>query len=211
MHWDVSAIIAWLKAKEQPLQLLVSAAGLTGMVYGLHVLMVERTNIPICSAEVLAAAGKGSFLEEQQLTVEVAGAVVEPGVWQLAVGSRVAEAIKKAGGFSQRADRTFAAQGLNLARNLQDGEKIYVPFTGEAQPGGQQLAQPATSQSVSQSTNLISINQASAEKLQTLTGIGEARAAQIVENRPYTTVDELLQKKILSETVFGKIKGQLTL
>jgi protein involved in polysaccharide export with SLBB domain len=88
--------------------------------------MVERAQIPACSQEVLASAGQESFLEEQRITVEVAGAVREPGVWQLAIGSRQADAVEKAGGYSQRADRTFVLKNMNLAQPLEDGQNLQI-------------------------------------------------------------------------------------
>jgi competence protein ComEA len=166
--------------------------------------MVERAQIPACSQEVLASAGQESFLEEQRITVEVAGAVREPGVWQLAIGSRQADAVEKAGGYSQRADRTFVLKNMNLAQPLEDGQKIYIPFEGES-------TQPANSQGQSVPTatpgSLISLNTASAKDLQTLPGIGEARAAAIIEGRPYTSLNELTEKKILTETLWKDIQS----
>ncbi|HCR81614.1 MAG: hypothetical protein UX28_C0003G0168 [Candidatus Pacebacteria bacterium GW2011_GWA1_46_10] len=193
------------------LQLLSGTVGLIGIAYGLQVLMVERAEVPLCSAEVLAAVGEQSFLKEQQLTVEVAGAVVNPGVWQLPVGSRVALAIEKAGGFSQRADRDFTVKGLNLADPVKDGQKIYVPFAGE-KPEQQATAGNASEQSsVDSVADKISVNTATAESLETLPGIGETRATKIIENRPYHTLDELVVRKVLTEGIFDEIKELISL
>jgi DNA uptake protein ComE-like DNA-binding protein len=55
----------------------------------------------------------------------------------------------------------------------------------------------------------IDINRAKAEELMTLKGIGDARAAAIIKGRPYTRKDELVQKKILPESVYNEIKDQI--
>jgi len=58
-------------------------------------------------------------------------------------------------------------------------------------------------------TELIDINRAKAEELMTLKGIGEARAAAIVKGRPYARKDELVQKKIIPESVYNDIKDKI--
>jgi len=208
MQWSAKLFQNFGGNRGAALQLLSGISGLIGVVYGLQVLMVERAHIPVCSAELLDSVGQQYFLKDQQLTVEVAGAVVQPGVWQLPVGSRIAEVINKAGGFSQRADRTFAAKGLNLADTIKDGQKIYVPFTGENTET--ETAKTSGSQSIT-SAGQTSINTASVKELETLPGIGEIRAADIIENRPYTSVDELLSKAVVTVSIFEEIKGLISL
>jgi DNA uptake protein ComE-like DNA-binding protein len=58
-------------------------------------------------------------------------------------------------------------------------------------------------------TDLIDINRAKAEELMTLKGIGEARAAAIIKGRPYARKDELVQKKIIPESVYNEIKDRI--
>jgi competence protein ComEA len=215
MQWSVILSKFFGGNRGAALQLLSGIVGLIGIAYGFHTLMVERAQIPVCSAELLTAVGEQSFLTKQQLTVEVAGAVVEPGVWQLAVGARVAEAIDQAGGFSQRADRTFAANGLNLAAPLEDGQKIYVPFAQEssADQVGQSTQNQDSSTAAQNNTaaNVISVNSASSDELDGLPGIGQARAASIIENRPYTTLNELVSKGALTQGLFNDLAGLIAL
>jgi comEA protein len=187
-------------------QIFCGSIGFITLVYGLNTLMIERSRVPVCSAEVLETIGQESFLNEQRITVEVAGAVREPGVRQLPAGARIAEALEKAGGFSQRADRQFTVQGLNLADLLKDGQKIYVPFEGET------AALAGTSgSSENSSQKKVSINTASLQELQTLPGIGEVRAGDIIQNRPYAALEDLMAKSVLTETVFTDIKEQIAL
>ena len=120
------------------------------------------------------------------ITVHVAGAVLSPGLCRLWEGSRVADALEKAGGASADAQ----LDDLNLAGKLADGQKVMVPRKAqpEAQPAaGQVTAQPAST--------LVNLNTATPEQLDALPGVGPAMAAKIIEyrqkNGPFTTVDEL--------------------
>jgi len=60
-----------------------------------------------------------------------------------------------------------------------------------------------------QKTELVDINRAKAEELMTLKGIGEARAKAIIKGRPYARKDELVQKKIIPESVYNEIKDKI--
>jgi competence protein ComEA len=120
------------------------------------------------------------------ITVHVAGAVLSPGLCRLREGSRVADALEKAGGASADAQ----LDDLNLAGKLADGQKVMVPRKAqpEAQPAaGQVTAQPAST--------LVNLNTATPEQLDALPGVGPTMAAKIIEyrqkNGPFTTVDEL--------------------
>jgi len=72
------------------------------------------------------------------------------------------------------------------------------------------FAAPGDSVLVAQSkTELIDINRAKADELMTLKGVGEARAAAIIKGRPYARKDELVQKKIIPESVYNEIKDKI--
>ncbi len=122
------------------------------------------------------------------VVVHVAGAVAEPGVYELPSGARVHQAIEAAGGVLPRADPAV----LNLAALLADGERIYVPRPGESVP----LPTSGTaSGSVGDPPGPIDVNHATIEQLDELPGIGPATAAAIVdhreENGPFAGVDDL--------------------
>jgi len=150
-----------------------------------------------------------SVIDENQATssaeifVDVSGAVLKPGVYRLAYGSRVADAINTAGGFSSSADSNFISKSLNLAQKLSDGAKIYIPKKGES---GQTLG---TTQS-SLNSSLVNINSASLDQLDALPGIGPATAQKIISARPYSRVEELLEKKIVGASTFEKIKDKIS-
>lgn len=142
------------------------------------------------------------------IIVEVAGAVVSPGVQQVPATARVGEALDRAGGLHQEADTHFVAKYLRLAQPLSDGEKIYVPFAGEF---SSEKSVVSTDAPMGVETGGISINTASEKELQSLPGIGAARSAAIVAARPYTAIDQLLSKEVLSQAVFEAIASELRL
>jgi competence protein ComEA len=129
--------------------------------------------------------------------VQVAGAVRDPGVYQLASGTRVFQAVVAAGGFIEEADEDAVA----LAAELWDGCRVYVPRFGEAVnheaqgPVESSEGLSGGSNAGGGSTSLVSLNRASAEELDTLPGIGPALAQQIIAYRetlgPFTSIDQL--------------------
>ena len=143
--------------------------------------------------------------DSQELVVEISGSVEKPGVYKLAASSRVEDLLILAGGLSASADRNWVETNLNRAAKLTDGQKIYIPKQGEVQISTQ------TSSVSGFSTQIISINTASSSQLESLWGIGESRAASIIENRPYSDINELLTKKVIPGNVFEKIKAKISI
>jgi competence protein ComEA len=149
-----------------------------------------------------------------KIYLDIAGAVNKPGVYQLNLGSRLKDAIKIAGNLSDDADKDFFARNFNLARIVSDQEKIYVPSVWEVQNGyfaeSQQilnyLSPTNNSSLLTANSSLININSATLDELDTLPGIGQVTAQKIIENRPYQSIDELLNKKVVNKSVFKKIK-----
>ena len=104
----------------------------------------------------------------RDVVVHVAGAVERPGVYRLPAGSRVTDAVRRAGGFARRANH----DAINLAARLSDGQQVVVP-----RPGA-----PAASAAGAQS-GPISLGSASVEQLDQVEGIGPVTAQKIVEFR----------------------------
>lgn len=138
----------------------------------------------------------------KQVVAEVAGAVEKPGVYKLEKESRIENLLIAAGGLSETADRAWVEQNINRAAKVLDGQKIYIPKTGEA--GGYSADIPGTS------TGLINVNTASKGQLESLPGIGPVRAQTIIDNRPYSAVDELRIKKIIPSNIYEDIKEKIT-
>jgi competence protein ComEA len=123
------------------------------------------------------------------VVVHVAGAVAVPGVYTLAGGSRVADAITAAGGAAPDAE----LDAVNLASRVADGQRIYVPHAGEVDPASLPSLGGAAGSSLP--VGPVDLNTATAEQLDQLPGIGPATAAAIVDDRqrngPYATVADL--------------------
>jgi len=117
------------------------------------------------------------------LMVDVAGAVRRPGLYRFELGSRVADAIARAGGLARRAERT----AVNLAAPLADGEQVLVAARGSPSVGA--------AGAPSGTTGPVSLSSATAEQLDTLPGVGPVTAQKIIEYRqahgPFTSVDGL--------------------
>jgi len=143
------------------------------------------------------------------LTVHVAGAVGQPGVYQLPRGSRVQDAIEAAGGFSTEAD----PQTLNLAARLEDGSQVYVPAEGEERPASVSTAQSSTADD-SSPLYPININTASIEELQLLPGIGESKAESIVEYREanglFASIEDIMEVSGIGQSTFDEFKELIT-
>jgi competence protein ComEA len=141
-----------------------------------------------------------------EIVVDVGGEVITPGVYKLPTGARIGDALVLAGGLSAEADRQWVAQMMNLAQEIKDGGKIYIPTMNKT---NNQI--PITNnQTISNQTKTININTASTAELDTLVGIGEVRAQAIVANRPYGSTEELVSKAKIPEGVYEKIKDQVS-
>lgn len=136
---------------------------------------------------------------KKELKIDVSGAVVKPGVYNLPEGSRVQDGLISASGLAFDADRNWVDKNINLAQKVSDGFKIYIPKKGESYALGSQTK-----------SSFININSASASELDSLPGVGLATAQKIIDGRPYSDINELLSKKIVKSSVFDKIKGSIS-
>lgn len=139
----------------------------------------------------------------QPIVVHIDGAVKKPGVYELPEQSRVQDLVKRAQGFTEDADRGHIAQQLNLSKQLTDEEKIYIPFHTQST-----VSDPQT---VSSEGNKISINNSSSDELDSLPGIGVVTARKIIDARPFSSTEQLLQQKIVSASTYEKIKDAIGL
>lgn len=138
------------------------------------------------------------------LVVDVEGAVLRPGVIELPPGSRVADAIEAAGGYSANADLAAAAAQVNLAETLRDEQQIVVPLIGGPGGGG----------SGASGSGLVDLNTASADELDALPGIGPVTVEKIVAARseqPFGSLDEMVTRKVLTSAQVDKIRDLVTL
>ena len=178
------------------------ALGMVGvgcLLYGLWgVIWPEPAVVEIVQSSSIEKGG--------EIVVDVGGEVITPGVYKLPTGARIGDALVLAGGLSAEADRQWVAQTINLAQEIKDGGKIYIPTRNEI---NNQI--PITNnQTISNQAKTININTASVAELDKLTGIGEVRAQAIVANRPYGSTEELVSKAKIPESVYEKIKDQVS-
>jgi competence protein ComEA len=135
--------------------------------------------------------------EGTPIRVQIAGAVVSPGVYELRSGDRLIDILAAAGGPRDGA----ALDELNLAHRLRDAEKITIP--SHTMPRAQR-AQPLAPGSK------LDLNVASQDQLDALPGVGEAYARRIVDSRqvdgPFQTPRELVDRRVLPASTFERIR-----
>ncbi|MFL6107161.1 MAG: helix-hairpin-helix domain-containing protein [Marmoricola sp.] len=159
------------------------------------------------SPGVSAGAATGSVV------VDVAGKVRRPGVLTLPVGSRVIDAIKRAGGVRGGADLT----SLNLARVLVDGEQVLVGVKGTAAApaSGSPSGAAAGTGASGAGGAVVSLNQATLEQLESLPGVGPVTAQKILDYRnahgAFGSLDELLDVDGIGEKTLAQLSPHLTL
>jgi competence protein ComEA len=152
---------------------------------GRHLLRAGTPTVPP-PAPILAE--KQSAATSPKLFVHVVGAVRRPGLYRLREGSRIADAVTRAGGATRKADMSL----VNLAAPVSDGVQVVVPrrAAAAAAQGGAAAASPATAP-----TGPVQLSTATLEQLDALPGIGPVTAQKILdyrqENGGFASVDEL--------------------
>ena len=199
-------------------KIIVMCTGLGLLVGGFFLLKpapqtpVKETNL---QAEVAAVSKdlltekevKEEPLEQDLITVDVKGAVKSPGIYDLPVGSRVNDAVQKAGGLTEQAD----SKSLNLAQKVSDEALVYVPTKGEAAASQQTVSGTASSTSKEKKINL---NKASLEELKQVKGLGGKRAQDIIDHREtngkFKSVDGLKKVSGIGAKTIEKLKDYVT-
>ena len=202
-------------------KIIVICAGL-GLVLGGFFLLKPSTQKPVTEtnlqAEVAAVSKDSSSekevkkeekeepLEQELITVDIKGAVKSPGIYDLPVGSRVHDAVQKAGGLTEEAD----SKSLNLAQKVSDEALVYVPTKGEE--ASQQTASGTTPSSSKEKK--VNLNKASLEELKQVKGLGGKRAQDIIDHREangkFKSVDELKKVSGIGAKTIEKLKDYVT-
>jgi len=159
------------------------------------------------SEKVVKTEEKDESPEQDLITVDVKGAVKSPGIYDLPVGSRVHDAVQKAGGLTEEAD----SKSLNLAQKVSDEALVYVPTKGE-EAASQQAASGTTPSSSKEKK--VNLNKASLEELKQVKGLGGKRAQDIIDHREangkFKSVDELKQVSGIGAKTIEKLKDYVT-
>ncbi|WP_307842734.1 ComEA family DNA-binding protein [Salinibacterium sp. NK8237] len=192
------------QARKARLRVRVGAVIVVVLVaLGCAVLATALTDSPTALEIARGEVGDGgdSFaIEAPSLFVHVTGAVARPGLFELAEGARVIDAIAAAGGFTDDANR----DQLNLARLLTDGEQFAVPAAGDGDDAA----------GATESDGRVNLNTADAAALDTLPRIGPAMAARILAwrdaNGRFTSIDDLRNVAGIGDATFDGLRDLVT-
>lgn len=202
---------------------IIVICAVLGLALGAFFLLKPTTQTPVTETNLqteVAAVSKDSSSEKEMkkeekeespeqdlITVDVKGAVKSPGIYDLPVGSRVHDAVQKAGGLTGEAD----SKSLNLAQKVSDEALVYVPTKGE-EAASQQVAS-GTTPSTSKDKK-VNLNKASLEELKQVKGLGGKRAQDIIDHREtngkFRSVDELKKVSGIGAKTIEKLKDYVT-
>lgn len=195
-----------LSTKQKRALLLIAAAA---VAFSVALLMAAQArpsadvieSVPLRSESALASGNEISA-NTSALVVDVQGEVVNPGLYELPLGSRVGDAIKAAGGIRKGRD----SSSVNLARFLEDGEQVFVSESGNSESG--------VSGATRTSRGKLNLNRASENELDGLPGVGPVLAKRIVayrdEHGTFSSVDELQKVSGIGPAKFGELRSFIT-
>lgn len=180
---------------------------------------------------VLAKKEKNESKQEVQdlLKVDIKGEIINPGIYSMPISSRVIDVIEKAGGLTINANTTV----INLSKKISD-EMVIIIYSNEqvnnfkktkeqeqeiqtqcVKPSEESIKNDACISTEKITTEKISINSASLEQLQTLSGIGESKAKDIINYREtnglFKSIEDIKNVPGIGEALFAKIKENITL
>lgn len=149
--------------------------------------------------------------DSSSIFVEVKGAVKKPGVYSFQSGARMEEAIRRAGGFTSKADTL----DINQAAKLEDSMMIYVRKQGEIERATQTQTATTDIPSDIEKSQAVNVNQADAAELQTINGIGPAKAEAIImyreEHGEFQQIEDLRNISGFGEKTIERLKSELTI
>ncbi|WP_010016116.1 helix-hairpin-helix domain-containing protein [Leuconostoc gelidum] len=156
-----------------------------------------------------SSAAATSISSKTAVMIDVKGAVKNPGVYDIVNSPRAQTAIAKAGGLTHEADTIK----LNLAQKLSDGQMLYVPVIGEVASNKVTVDQQGAESG--QEMTKINLNTATAEELQTLEGVGEKKAEQIIAYREahdgFKKLDEIKEVSGIGAKRFETLQDKITI
>jgi len=166
---------------------------------------MEKGKTEIVSNSV-GSTEKNDTQVDNEVTIDISGEVINPGVYKLENGKILDDAIAMAGGLGAKANLTWIDKNLNRAEKLYDGQKIYIPNVVDDEK---------VILGVSTTKNIVRINTANLDDLDTLNGIGPSIAQRIIdyrtENGGFKNVEEIKLVPGIGDKMFEKIKNDIQL
>lgn len=158
-----------------------------------------------------AAAVSATEALAPAFVVHVCGEVANPGIYELPAGSRIYEAVKAAGGFTENAEE----ESVNLASPIEDGVQIRIYSKDEAETLAAGAAPFDGFEASGEGKEpVVNLNTATKEELMTLSGIGESRAEDIIryreENGGFQNIEDIMKVSGIKDAAFQKIKDRIT-
>ena len=167
----------------------------------------NNNNEEITIQNVLTTEDEPEKIENETIKVYVTGEVKNQGVIELEQGSRIVDAIEKAGGQTEEAN----LKNVNLAYELEDGQKIYIPNKSEENTNV--ITDDGVTEIDSKENDTININKANEKELQELNGIGESLASSIIkyreDNGKFKNIEDLKNVPGIGESKFSNIKEKI--
>lgn len=191
--------------------LIYAACAVLVVVLGWRVLARDGASPPAALAPSVSSAApsvSAAPASSRRAVVHVVGAVREPGVYRVAEGTRVEDAIARAGGATGRAELS----AINLAAKVADGQQVVVPRRGAAAVAAASAS--ASASGTAASSGPVNLNSATAEQLDTLDGVGPSTATKILEYRTahggFASVDDLAQIPGIGPKRLESLRQQVT-
>lgn len=195
--------------KKYPYLLLIPVA-LFGVCFFIFQKEEETISQPTLFSTSQSVLETTSATVSEEWYVDVKGAVNKTGMYRIKEGMRLMDVIELAGGFTAEADQNQ----INFSKLLADQEIVYVPKVGEEIPTINEETKSA--QNKTEDTNKkININTADASELQQLSGIGEKRAADIINyreaNGSFQAIEDLMKVSGIGEKTLENLKDSITI
>lgn len=182
------------------------AVGLSLFIGGLA-LLIKQSNFGESKVELVKNGAIGDTEASTKLIIDISGAVVNPGVYELTSGDRIIDVLRLCGGLATEADRDWVEANINKARVVRDGEKIYIP--SQTEEVGANHDSPVQVKGVMQN-GLVNLNAAGVDELDKLPGIGPALAGRIIDyrskNNGFVNIEEIKLVSGIGDKLYENIK-----
>lgn len=187
--------------------ILIGIVVVIGGIKLIDIYYQNNNNEEITIQNVLTTEDEPEKIENETIKVYVTGEVKNQGVIELEQGSRIVDAIEKAGGQTEEAN----LKNVNLAYELEDGQKIYIPNKSEENTN--EITDDGITGIDSKENDTININKAGEKELQELNGIGESLASSIIkyreDNGKFKNIEDLKNVPGIGESKFSNIKEKI--